>query len=336
MKVLLLGLGNIGTTLANVLLAQRELLGLAALRLQKGTPKPYLEADLDLLRARGAEVVTGRDLAAHGEGIDYIFDCRGAGMPLADKAALAAMPQLRGAVAQGSEHGFGVPYVTGVNDAAVRGERFVQVASCNAHAVATLLRVFAGDDLAALVRGDFVVVRRSEDIGAHERLVSGTVVSRHAEPLGTHHAAAAQRIYATRGIHVEVTSSDVTTPSQLMHTLRFSLTLRGERSAADAQAAIAREPLLATTQKFDANRLFELGRRYGVQGRLYAHAIVVANDLLIHHRDGNTEVRGWAFVPQEGNTILSTLAAFLLQTQHPAAAPLLATLTRGHVLAKII
>ena len=67
--------------------------------------------------------------------------------------------------------------------------------------------------------------------------------------------------------------------------------------------------------KFDSNRVFELGRRYGFQGRLYAHAIVVANDLLVSGRT----VKGWAFVPQEGNTLLSTLEAFLLQTDHPEA-----------------
>ena len=59
----------------------------------------------------------------------------------------------------------------------------------------------------------------------------------------------------------------------------------------------------------------ELGRRSGFQGRLSAHAVVVANDLFV----AGASVRGWAFVPQEGNTLLSTVEAFLLQTGHPRA-----------------
>lgn len=326
MRVLVVGMGNIGTTVANVLLAHRSRLGLTHVRVHKGRPQAFLEPDLALLREGGADVVTGEDIAAHAADIDYIFDCRGAGMPGRDVAAYQAMAHLRGVVAQGSEHEFGVPFVTGVNDAAVAGAKMVYVASCNAHSVATLLRVFAGEDLADLRGGDFVVVRRCEDIGAHDRLISGTVVSRHAEALGTHHAAAAARLYATRGVVANITCSDVTTPSQLMHTVRFSLRLAGTPLVGALQARLAAEPLVATTEKFDANRLFELGRRYGLQGRLYSHAIVVANDLLVHQQPDACEVWGWAFVPQEGNTILSTLDAFLLQTAHPDRAAIRADL----------
>ena len=108
-----------------------------------------------------------------------------------------------------------------------------------------------------------------------------------------------------------VTSSDVTTPSQLTHTVRFNLRLHQARPLPELVADLAAYPRLATTAKFDSNRVFELGRRYGFQGRLYAHAIVVANDLLVTGRS----IKGWAFVPQEGNTLLSTLEAFLLQTR---------------------
>lgn len=104
-------------------------------------------------------------------------------------------------------------------------------------------------------------------------------------------------------------------PSQLTHLLRFLVRFRVPRSAEEVAGSLAREPLLAWTAKFDSQRVFELGRRYGVQGRIYAHAVVVVHDLLVKGR----EVRGWAFVPQEGNTLLSTLGAFLLQTGHPEA-----------------
>ncbi|MBP6563557.1 MAG: hypothetical protein KA214_08810, partial [Neisseriaceae bacterium] len=44
-----------------------------------------------------------------------------------------------------------------------------------------------------------------------------------------------------------------------------------------------------------------------------AQMIVVTNNLLFSER----AVKGWAFIPQEGNTLVSTLCAFLWQTQHP-------------------
>jgi glyceraldehyde-3-phosphate dehydrogenase (NAD(P)) len=147
-------------------------------------------------------------------------------------------------------------------------------------------------------------------------LVGASVVSRHRDARhGTHHAADAARVFATLGLTPAVSSSDVTTPSQLMHAVRFNVRLRAARPAAEIVAALSTHPFLATTAKFDSNRVFELGRRYGLQGRLYAHAVVVANDLMVN----GCTVKGWAFVPQEGNTLLSTLEAFLLQTGPPDA-----------------
>ena len=69
---------------------------------------------------------------------------------------------------------------------------------------------------------------------------------------------------------------------------------------------------MASTNKFDSNRVFDLGRRYGFQGRIYNHAIIVDNNLLIR----DNFIKGWGFVPQEGNTLLSTIEAFLMQTNN--------------------
>jgi glyceraldehyde-3-phosphate dehydrogenase (NAD(P)) len=268
---------------------------------------------------RGARLVLSPTEAATGDlmaSVDYLFDCRTPGAALRDREAYLRLPNLRGASAQGSEAGFGVPFVGGVNAEAVRGEKLVQIASCNTHATATLLRVLGGERLGRLEEADLVCVRRSEDLGGRERLVGANVVSRHRDARhGTHHAADAARVYDTLGLTPCVTSSDITTPSQLMHAVRFNVRLHAPRAVADVVADFAAERRLAISAKFDSNRVFELGRRYGFQGRLYAHAIVVANDLLVTGRN----VRGWAFVPQEGNTLLSTIQAFLLQTAHPRA-----------------
>ena len=320
MRVLVNGTGNIGTTLANLLLAHRSLLGIGEVVVRKvRQPRLYEGPDLNELVKRGARLVQAPTEAAASDllaSVDYVFDCRKPGAALAEREAYLRLPRLRGASAQGSEAGFGVPFVGGVNAGVVKGERLVQIASCNTHATATLLHVLGGAGLERLEEADLVCVRRCEDLGGRERLVGANVVSRHRDAQhGTHHAADAARVYASLGLAPCVTSSDITTPSQLTHAVRFNVRLRAPRAAAEIVADLEAERRLAVTTKFDSNRLFELGRRYGFQGRLYPHAIVVANDLLVTGRN----VRGWAFVPQEGNTLLSTLEAFLLQTGHRQA-----------------
>jgi glyceraldehyde-3-phosphate dehydrogenase (NAD(P)) len=318
--VLVNGTGNIGTTLANLLLAHRVSLGIGEVIVRKvREPRPFDGPDLKELDRRGARLVRcGTEAAAHDllASVDYVFDCRRPGAALRDREIYLGLPNLRGASAQGSEAGFGVPFVGGINPDVVRGERLVQIASCNTHATATLLRVLGGARLERLEEADLVCVRRSEDLAGGERLVGANVVSRHRDPIhGTHHAADAARVYATLGLAPLVTSSDITTPSQLTHAVRFNVRLRASRTVSEVVADLEAAPRLGTTAKFDSNRVFELGRRYGFQGRLYAHAIVVANDLLVT----GPNVRGWAFVPQEGNTLLSTIEAFLLQTGHARA-----------------
>jgi glyceraldehyde-3-phosphate dehydrogenase/erythrose-4-phosphate dehydrogenase len=321
MRVLVVGAGNIGTTLAQVLVRERERLGIGEVLVRKVREVAAFDRpDLERIVERGARLVRAdgeaalRDLLAT---VDYIFDCRKEGAARRDRELYARLPHLRGASAQGSESGFGVPFVGGVNPAAITGARFVQIASCNTHATTSLLAAFAGPQLAELEEADLVCVRRCEDLGDRERLVGASVVVRHRDPEhGTHHATDAARVFATVGLHPLVTSSDVTTPSQLMHAVRFHLRLRQPRTTAQLVAAVEAQPRLAVTGKFDSNRVFELGRRYGFQGRLYAHAIVVSNDLHVR----GSSLRGWAFVPQEGNTVLSTIEAFLLQTGHACAA----------------
>ena len=115
--------------------------------------------------------------------------------------------------------------MAGLNDDLIVNKKFVQIVSCNTHSLAAIINLFCryNNDL---VDGDFVIVRRSEDLGNHQRLVSAYVVSRHLdESLGTHHSIDVNDLYKTKNIELNVQSSDITTPSQLLHTVRFNLTL---------------------------------------------------------------------------------------------------------------
>lgn len=308
MKVLVNGLGNIGTTLANTLLEFRDVLNIDTVFVYKNRPEPWLDPDEELLKIRGAVFCLSIDDVL--PEIDFLFECRSNAFDL--EAIIDQSPKLIGAVAQGGEGDFGIPFMSGVNAVAIYGEPRVHVVSCNTHGFGSILQLFGGADLSNIEGADAVVVRRSEDISNHEKLVSANVVVRHKDPLyGTHHGTDLHNLFATIGIDCSVTTSDITTPSQLMHGLRFAITLKND----DVIERIQSGGAVALTEKFDSNRIFELGRRYGFQGRIFSQSILVTPSLLIH---GNT-VRGWAFVPQEGNTILSTVEAFLLQTKSPQA-----------------
>jgi len=96
----------------------------------------------------------------------------------------------------------------------------------------------------------------------------------------------------------------------LMHAVRFNITVKSPLKN-PIETYISANPFMASTAKFDSNVVFELGRRYGFNGRIYSHAIMLSGNMLLTE---NT-LKGWAFVPQEGNSILSTIHAYILQMQ---------------------
>jgi glyceraldehyde-3-phosphate dehydrogenase/erythrose-4-phosphate dehydrogenase len=319
MRVLVNGVGTIGTTLLQVLAAHRDLLGIDEVVAHKGTVRPWDEPELARLKDIGIELagpVGTPSLEEVGGGVDYVFDTGRTGGAVARRATYDGFPLLRGASAQGTEPGFGTPYVLGLG-MDVSNERHVHIPSCNTHSALAILRTLSDGRLDEVAEADFVVARRSEDVGNHERLVAGNVFARHLDPdLGTHHAIDADAVLQRLGHHIPMQSSDITTPSQFLHASRFTVRLTAAASADEISDRIARSPYVATTRVFDTNKLFETGRRYGLAGRLYAQAIFVSENLLVK----GDRVAGWVAVPQEGNTILSTVAAFLQRTQGPVEA----------------
>jgi len=319
MKILVNGIGNIGSTLLNVLLKYQLELGIEAIYACKRTIAPWTKPELDILTAKGVKICTTSKSSEFPQLysilplINYIFEATPNTIGLEHKNKYKKLANLIGSSAQGSEKGFGISFMSGVNNEVIRGQKFVHVVSCNTHGSAALLRLFSGDKLENLHKADMVVIRRSEDLGNHKRLVSANVVARHLdETAGTHHSIDVIDMFKTIDVECNLTSSDITTPSQLMHTIRFNIELK-ESLQHSVNSLILMNPLIATTAKFDSNVVFELARRYGFNGRLYSHAIVLSGNFLAT----DTTVKGWAFVPQEGNSILSTLHAYLLQTNHP-------------------
>ena len=322
MHILINGMGNIGTTLVYLLEKYSDLLGIEKTYLYKRTIQPWNEAERAHLESLGVIICTTENLDKVLAEVDYIFEAAANGVGLANLDKYKKLPHLRGSSAQGSEKGFGIPFMSGVNDEQIRGEKFVNVVSCNTHGTAAILSTFTGKFLENLKQADVVVVRRSEDIANHARLVSGNVVARHLSPdTGTHHAIDVVDMYETIGINCPLTSSDITTPSQLTHSVRFNIELK-EPLTERVEALIDANVYISKTRKFDSNVIFEQGRRHGFQGRLYSHAIVVMDNFL----QTETSLKGWAFVPQEGNSILSTIHAFMLQMELENAEVILKTM----------
>lgn len=316
MKVLINGLGNIGVTVANLCLDFKELLAIDEVYVYKNLPEIWLEQDIELLREKGAIVCSAQvnTLDSIAKQIDYIFECRDHDTVQSTPHIYQKFNHLKGVVAQGSETNHGVPIMIGVNSELAHNQPRVHVVSCNSHGIASVLQAFAGSKLEDLVDADIVVVRRSEDVSASKKLVGANVIVRHCDPdNGTHHATDVHALFQTMETVCPISTSDINTPSQLLHAIRFNVKLRRRVEAERVRSLIERNTFCATTEKFDSHKIFELGRRYGMQGRIFSHAIICTSSIMLQGEC----VKGWAFVPQEGNSILSTIEAYLQQTDHP-------------------
>ncbi|MEX1001937.1 MAG: hypothetical protein WDZ35_07470 [Crocinitomicaceae bacterium] len=290
MIVLVNGIGNIGTTLLNLLVNYQNELKVTEIYGHKRHIQEWENQEIQLLQQKGVKICT----STPGDGLEqleqvlkkvnYIFETTENGVGLQNKERYNRLTELVGCSAQGSEKGFGTSFMSGVNNEIIEGEKFVHIVSCNTHGSAALIKTLAGNDLANLEKADMVVVRRSEDIGNHRRLVSANVVARHLDSsAGTHHAVDVIDLFQTIGRDLEITSSDITTPSQLMHGLRFAISLK-KLNREVIQKQINENPYIASSKKFDSNIIFEMGRRYGFNGRIYSHAIVLTGNYYLLKR----------------------------------------------------
>lgn len=321
MKVLVNGIGNIGQTLLAVLCDNKSVLNIDKIYALKNTQiTEWNKDDLDFLVKKGVVICTKnksqyKDVSSVINEINYIFDCNANTFGIENKEWYASLPNLKGCSAQGSEKGFGIPFMTGINNEVIENAKFSQIVSCNTHALSSIIMTMVDNNLSNLKEGDFVIVRRSEDLGNTQRLVGANVLSRHLNnSIGTHHAIDVKDLFETKNETLNIQSSDITTPSQLMHSVRFNLEFNIAPSIKEINDFIKKNTSVSTTTKFDSNIIFELGRRYSQYGRLFSHAIINVNNLLFDTK--RNRIKGWAFIPQEGNTILSTIHSFLLQTNN--------------------
>jgi glyceraldehyde-3-phosphate dehydrogenase/erythrose-4-phosphate dehydrogenase len=321
------GTGTIGEPLIGLFTDFREKLGIDEVTFHKRTPLPSDRAKLNHLMARGAK------LAADGERRDefeklghqvsfearealeratVVLDCTPAGNQ-AKQDCYLNLSGPKGFIAQGSEFGFGKPYARGVNDEAlVPGEdRFLQVVSCNTHNITTLIRTLCDDGGGELCLGRaiFVCMRRANDITQSDSYIPAPQVGKHDDPeFGTHHARDANHLFKTLGKDLDLFSSAVKLNTQYMHSLWFHLMTNRDVTLEEVTKRLDDNPRVAMTDKRHANLIFSFGRDHGYYGRILSQTVVVRPTLAVRH---GREVYGFCFTPQDGNSLLSSIAATL-------------------------
>lgn len=321
------GTGTIGEPLIGMLARNREALGIEEVTFHKRTPLAEEKGKLDALLRAGARLSTDAERWAEFHALGHapayetqealeratvVVDCTPAG--LENKArwyARASGP--RGFIAQGSERSFGKAYARGVNDRALAAgeDRFIHVVSCNTHNIAALVRSLGLDaeGRSQLLDGRFVCLRRANDVSQDEEFVASPTVGKHEDArFGTHHARDAHDLFTTLGLELPLWSSSLKLPTQYMHTIWFSLTLDRPITLDEVRARLRQNPHVALTRKRSANRVFSFGRDHGIYGRILNQTVIPVDALAVR---GGREVVGVCFTPQDGNSLLSSVAATL-------------------------
>lgn len=323
------GTGTIGEPLIGLLSDYKTDLGIDEITFHKRTPLKSEHAKVLRLIKRGARLVTDQE-AFEGfkkmgidpsfstvEAIDraaVVIDCTPTGVGHKNKVKYYHNfdHNTLGFIAQGSETGFGKPYARGINDEAlISGEdRFLQVVSCNTHNLATLVKTIGmhNGDPSNLLDGRFVMIRRANDLSQASDFIPAPEVGSHgSERFGTHHAKDAANLFKTLGYNVNIFSSAMKLNTQYMHIVHFNLKMKAAMTMEQVLDAFQKNPLIALTEKKLASQVFSFGRDHGHFGRILNQTVISAPSL--HLLDGGKELVGFCFTPQDGNSLLSSIAA---------------------------
>ena len=332
-RVLVVGTGTIGAPLIGFLADFRIKLNIDEVYFHKRTPLKHEKAKVNSLIRRGAKLVTDDDsekiskFESFGhrvtksfqqaiEDSDVIIDCTPSGNMNKDsiynQVELQDNENTRTYIAQGSEKGFGIPYAHGINDDVLKNRpKYIQVVSCNTHNIASILKSLP-TDLDNVITSDFVCIRRANDISQESGFISCPVVNTHNDnTFGTHHAKDAHDLLSSLGKDVSIFSSALKLNTQYMHAIRFNILLDGIYTKDSVINNLKRNKFIALTDFKDSARIFSFGREHGYYGRILNQGVVVEPTLNIKIDDNHTRVTGFCYTPQDGNSLLSSLAAAL-------------------------
>jgi glyceraldehyde-3-phosphate dehydrogenase (NAD(P)) len=288
------GTGTIGEPLVGLLLSLLRDLEVDEITFQKNRALLHDRAKVKSLIRRGAKLAVDAKKMS-----DF------------EKLGMQPVPSAHGFIAQGSEFGFGKMYARGINDVAlIPGEdRFIQVVSCNTHNLAVLIETLGLYDEAPdnLLDGRFVCLRRSSDISQDGDFIPAPQVGAHKDPqFGTHHARDAWHLFQTLGLDLNLFSSEIKLNTQYMHSIWFNLRVKRATSLDEVLEKCHANRYVALTEKTMANTIFSFGRDHGYFGRLLNQTVMSVPTLAVHNEH---EITGFCFTPQDGNSLLSSIAA---------------------------
>jgi glyceraldehyde-3-phosphate dehydrogenase type II len=319
------GTGTIGEPLVGMFTGFKDKWGIDEVTFHKRTPSADDRAMVQTLIDHGARLVADEeardDFARLGHRVSYtteealeratvVVDCTPAGND--NKVNLyQRIKGPKGYLAQGSEFGFGKPYALGINDSVQSpDERFVQVVSCNTHNISVLLKTIGEENgKLSIDSGRFVCMRRANDVSDAKDFISAPQAGKHDDPdFGTHHARDAYHLFSTLGEKLDLFSSAIKINTQYMHTLWFELELKHETTLEEVKAKLRSNPRVAVTNKRSVGQIFSFGRDHGYYGRILSQTVVPLTTLAV---PAPRRVVGFCYTPQDGNSLLSSVAATL-------------------------
>jgi glyceraldehyde-3-phosphate dehydrogenase (NAD(P)) len=330
MNILVIGTGTIGEPLIGLLADNKQSLGFSNLVFHKRTPLSDEKAKVNSLIDRGAKLAVNSSCVSEfkdlGHKVSYVFedalnqsdvviDCTPAGLKHMDSYYLplySSDDKRRFFIAQGSEKNFGVPFAYGINDKVLSEikQNFIQVVSCNTHNICSLMNTLSGKNISNILFADFVCIRRANDISQDNSFIASPHVGVHnTTNFGTHHAQDAYDLFRTLGHIPNIFSSAIKTNTQYMHTIRFNITIKGSVTNKNVVEMLTENKYTAVTEKTSANKVFSFGRDHGYYGRILNHTVVSLPTLCVTQLAGLTRISGFCFTPQDGNSLLSSVAA---------------------------
>ncbi|RLF46107.1 MAG: hypothetical protein DRN29_05545 [Thermoplasmata archaeon] len=319
------GTGTIGEPLIGLLCDLKNELGIDEITFYKHSPvltdRPKIKG---LLKRGGILAVSEEKMKKFRElGVEptytaeeaikrasIVIDCspKGYGLENKEKYYKKYEDRVKAFLAQGSEFGFGKPYAYGINDKALKGDKYIQIVSCNTHNIAVAIKCIALDDgLDNFVSGRFVCIRRASDISQESKFIPAPYVNEHKDKkFGTHHARDVWHLYNTIGYDLDVFSSALKINTQYMHSIWFDIKVKNATTEEEVIQRFVNEPRVAITHKKLSSLVFSFGRDHGHYGRILNQTVVAVPTIRV--KDGN-EVFGFCFTPQDGNSLLSSIAA---------------------------
>lgn len=333
-RIFIVGMGTIGEPLANLFLEFHKCLGITEIIIHKNTPDPQCRGMLKRSCEKGARLAVYREhrgafeamLAPVGvaptynfeealDAADVVIDCTAEkiGRKLKETWYGQHAGTAKRFIAQGSEKGFGMPYAFNINDEALTPDvQFIQAVSCNTHQILCVLKTFAQlgflPQYGSIAQARFVIFRRASDISQTNSIVGVEGSEPVCDIYGSHQGEDAMRVLKTMGItHLDLHTRALKANNSFMHVVEFYITLTQRVSRDEIIGLFRKNPLTPVTYRKTSNEVFAQGRDWGHFGRILNQTVVSLPLLEVKGQ----EIYGTCFTPQDGNALLSSVAATL-------------------------